>query len=120
YPNYFGCLESIDELAEQARKHGALLVVVTDPISLGLLKPPGAGGTPALPDGATVAAGESPRSGATGADIVVGDAQQCGNFLSFGGPSAGYMATKMQYVRQLPGRLAGMTVDKNGKRAFTL
>ncbi|HEY9790320.1 MAG TPA: aminomethyl-transferring glycine dehydrogenase subunit GcvPA [Candidatus Obscuribacterales bacterium] len=98
YPNYFGCFEDLKALAEQAHKHGALLVVVTDPISLGLLEPPSS----------------------FGADIVVGDAQQCGNYLSFGGPSAGYMATRMQFVRQLPGRLAGMTVDKTGKRAFTL
>jgi glycine dehydrogenase subunit 1 len=98
YPNYFGILEDIGKVAEEAHKHVALLIVVTDPISLGLLQPPGS----------------------FGADIVVGDAQQCGNQLSFGGPSAGYMATRTQYVRQLPGRLAGMTVDKNGKRAFTL
>lgn len=98
YPNYFGCLENLSELAEETHKHGALLVVITDPISLGLLKAPGS----------------------MGADIVVGDAQQCGNQLSFGGPSAGYMATRSQFVRQLPGRLAGMTVDKTGKRAFTL
>jgi glycine dehydrogenase subunit 1 len=98
YPNYFGILENIEQIAEQAHKHGALLVVITDPISLGMLKAPGS----------------------FGADIVVGDAQQCGNQLSFGGPSAGYMATRTQFVRQLPGRLAGMTVDKNGKRAFTL
>lgn len=98
YPNYFGCLEDLQQMADAAHKHGALLVVITDPISLGLLKAPGS----------------------FGADIVVGDAQQCGNHLSFGGPSAGYMATRTQFVRQLPGRLAGMTVDKNGKRAFTL
>jgi glycine dehydrogenase subunit 1 len=98
YPNYFGCLDNLAELAEAAHKRGALLVVVTDPISLGILKSPGE----------------------WGADIVVGDAQQCGNHLSFGGPSAGYMATRTQFVRQLPGRLAGMTVDKAGKRAFTL
>jgi glycine dehydrogenase subunit 1 len=98
YPNYFGILENLDNIAEQAHKHGALLVVITDPISLGMLKAPGS----------------------FGADIVVGDAQQCGNQLSFGGPSAGYMATRTQFIRQLPGRLAGMTLDKNGKRAFTL
>lgn len=98
YPNYFGCLEDLGKLADEAHKHGALLVVVSDPISLGLLTGPGT----------------------FGADIVVGDLQQCGNNLSFGGPSAGYMATRMQNVRQLPGRLAGMTVDKHGKRAFTL
>ncbi len=98
YPNAFGCLEDLQALADEAHKHGALLVVASDPISLGLLKAPGS----------------------MGADIVVGDAQQCGNNLSFGGPSAGYMATRTKYVRQLPGRLAGMTVDKHGKRAFTL
>lgn len=98
YPNYFGILENLEAIAQEAHKHGALLIVITDPISLGLLTAPGT----------------------FGADIVVGDAQQCGNHLSFGGPSAGYMATRNQFVRQLPGRLAGMTVDKNGKRAFTL
>ena len=98
YPNYFGCLEDLGEIAAKAHKDGALLVVISDPISLGLIKAPGT----------------------FGADIVVGDAQQCGNYLSFGGPSAGYMATRMKFVRQLPGRLSGMTVDKTGKRAFTL
>jgi glycine dehydrogenase subunit 1 len=58
--------------------------------------------------------------GEFGADIVVGDAQSCGNSLSFGGPSAGYMACRKEYIRQLPGRLAGMTVDNRGQTAFTL
>ncbi len=98
YPNFFGCLEDLDELAKAAHDAGALLVVVADPILLGLLEAPGT----------------------FGADIVVGDAQQCGNGLSYGGPSAGFMATKNQYVRQLPGRLCGMTVDSRGQRAFTL
>lgn len=91
-------MEDLPALASAVHNKGALLVVVCDPISLALLQAPGD----------------------AQADIVVGDAQQCGNYLSFGGPSAGYMATRMQSVRQLPGRLAGMTVDKNGKRAFTL
>jgi len=98
HPNYFGCLEDLGAIAELAHKHGCLLIVVTDPIALGLLAPPGD----------------------FGADIVVGDAQPCGNFLSFGGPSAGYMSTRQQFVRQLPGRLSGMTVDNRGQRAFTL
>ncbi|MBX9689585.1 MAG: aminomethyl-transferring glycine dehydrogenase subunit GcvPA [Candidatus Obscuribacterales bacterium] len=98
YPNYFGALEELDKLADAAHAGGALLVVVSDPINLGLLEAPGN----------------------FGADIVVGDAQQCGNGLSFGGPSAGFMATRNQYVRQLPGRLCGMTVDSRGQRAFTL
>lgn len=98
YPNYFGCLEDLSAIAEKVHAAGALLVVITDPIALGLLTPPGS----------------------LGADIVIGDAQQCGNNLSFGGPSAGFMATKNEYVRQLPGRLCGMTVDNRGQTAFTL
>ncbi len=98
YPNFFGCFEDLQALSKCAKEAGCLLIVVTDPIGLSILTTPAA----------------------LGADIVVGDAQPCGNFLSFGGPSAGYMACKKEFVRQLPGRLAGMTVDKNGKRAFTL
>lgn len=98
YPNFYGCLEDLDNLAAAAHAAGALLVVIADPINLGLLEAPGK----------------------FNADIVVGDAQQCGNGLSFGGPSAGFIATRTQNVRQLPGRLCGMTVDSHGKRAFTL
>ncbi|CAN5197560.1 aminomethyl-transferring glycine dehydrogenase subunit GcvPA [soil metagenome] len=98
YPNYFGCIEELEVIAKAVHEHGALLVVISDPISLGLLKAPGD----------------------LGADIVVGDAQSCGNFLSFGGPSAGYMACRKEFIRQLPGRLAGMTLDNRGQRAFTL
>jgi glycine dehydrogenase subunit 1 len=98
YPNFFGCIEELEAIAKAVHDAGALLVVISDPISLGLLKAPGD----------------------LGADIVVGDAQSCGNFLSFGGPSAGYMACRKEFIRQLPGRLAGMTVDNRGQRAFTL
>lgn len=98
YPNFFGGIEELDKLAQLVHNHGGLLVVVSDPISLGLLTAPGD----------------------LGADIVVGDAQSCGNFLSFGGPSAGYMATRKDFIRQLPGRLAGMTTDNRGQTAFTL
>ncbi len=98
YPNFFGCFEDMQAISQKAKEAGVLLIVVTDPIGLSIVTPPSE----------------------LGADIVVGDAQPCGNFLSFGGPSAGYMACKKEFVRQLPGRLAGMTVDKNGKRAFTL
>ncbi|MBU6453854.1 MAG: aminomethyl-transferring glycine dehydrogenase subunit GcvPA [Cyanobacteria bacterium REEB67] len=98
YPNYFGTIEAVQEIADKVHAKGALLVVVTDPISLGLLKAPGD----------------------LGADIVVGDAQSCGNSLAFGGPSAGYMACRKEFIRQLPGRLAGMTVDNRGQTAFTL
>jgi len=98
YPNYFGSVEPLQEIADKVHARGALLVVVSDPISLGLLKAPGD----------------------LGADIVVGDAQSCGNSLAFGGPSAGYMACRKDFIRQLPGRLAGMTVDNRGQTAFTL
>jgi len=98
YPNYFGCLENLAAIEKEVHKHGALLIVVSDPIALAFLEPPGR----------------------FNADIVVGDAQPCGNFLSFGGPSAGFMACRKDFVRQLPGRLAGVTQDNRGNRAFTL
>lgn len=98
YPNYFGVLEDLEALSQKVHAVGAHLIVVSEPISLGLLTAPGD----------------------FGADIVVGDAQPCGNSLSFGGPSAGYMATKKEFIRQLPGRLCGVTVDNRGQRAFTL
>lgn len=98
YPNFFGCFEDYQAIQKKVKDAGAMLVMVTDPISLGVLKPPGE----------------------LGADIVVGDAQSCGNFLNFGGPSAGYMSCKKEYMRQIPGRLAGVTEDQDGKRAFTL
>lgn len=97
-PNYFGCLEDLQEVAKICSNTGCLMIVVVDPISLSILKPPGS----------------------FGADIVIGDAQPCGNGLSFGGPSAGFMACKQAYVRQLPGRLVGITKDIHGNRAFTL
>ncbi|MBS1989578.1 MAG: aminomethyl-transferring glycine dehydrogenase subunit GcvPA [Cyanobacteria bacterium SZAS LIN-3] len=98
YPNYFGVIEPLQEIADKVHAAGAMLIVVTDPVSLGLLKAPGD----------------------LGADIVVGDAQSCGNSLAFGGPSAGYMGCRKDFIRQLPGRLAGMTVDNRGQTAFTL
>lgn len=98
YPNYFGLLENLKELSKTAHDAGALLVVIACPVSLGLLTPPGE----------------------FDADIVIGDGQQCGNNLSFGGPSVGFMAVKQSHLRQLPGRLCGITVDNRGSRAFTL
>lgn len=98
-PNFFGCLEDLKSLGELARKKGALLVVVvSEPISLGLLKPPGE----------------------FGADIVAGEGQSLGNFLSFGGPYLGFFATREKYLRQMPGRLVGETTDKDGNRGFIL
>lgn len=99
HPNFFGSLEEVDKLAELAHsKKGLLIVAVTEPVSLGLLKPPGE----------------------LGCDIVVGENQSFGNSLSYGGPYLGFMATKTEFIRQMPGRIIGQTVDKNGKRAFCL
>ncbi len=99
HPNFFGSLEDLAALSEVVHRKKALLIaVVTEPISLGLLKPPGV----------------------LGCDIAVGENQSFGNSLSYGGPYLGFMATKTEFVRQMPGRLVGQTVDKNGKRAFCL
>ncbi len=97
-PNFFGCIEDFTDLAEAAHEQGALLVVSCYPISLGILKTPGA----------------------MGADIVTGEGQSLGMPMSFGGPYLGYMASKKEYVRKMPGRIAGETVDREGRRAFVL
>lgn len=98
-PNFFGCIENLERLADAAHKVGALLiVVVTEAISLGLLKTPGE----------------------CGADIVVGEGQSFGIPMSFGGPHVGLFATQEKYVRQMPGRLCGIAYDKNGNRGFVL
>src|SRR5215210_887482 len=98
-PNFFGCIEDLQALAERAHKVGALLVVaVTESMSLGLLRAPGA----------------------CGADIVVAEGQSFGVPLSFGGPYVGLFATRERYARQLPGRLVGVAYDKEGRRGFVL
>ncbi len=98
-PNYFGCIEDLQALADAAHAVGALfIVVVTEAISFGLLKSPGS----------------------CGADIVVGEGQSFGIPMSFGGPHLGLFATKDKFVRQMPGRLCGLAYDKNGNRGFTL
>lgn len=98
-PNFFGCVEDLTAIAEKAHAVGALLVVVvTEAISFGLLKSPGA----------------------CGADIVVGEGQSFGIPVSFGGPHVGLFATQEKFVRQMPGRLCGVAYDKNGNRGFVL
>src|SRR5215212_1951726 len=98
-PDVFGNLRDLRAAADKAHRHGALLVAVfTEAVSLGLLTPPGA----------------------MGADIVVGEGQSIGNALSFGGPYVGLFATRQKYVRQMPGRLCGETVDADGQRGFVL
>ncbi len=95
-PNFLGCLEDVAAAAELARSHGAALVVAADPVSLGLLRPPGD----------------------FGADVVVGEGQPFGTPLSFGGPYLGLFACRREHVRRIPGRLVGETVDVAGRRAY--
>ncbi|MEP9355000.1 aminomethyl-transferring glycine dehydrogenase subunit GcvPA [Xanthobacter sp. KR7-65] len=98
-PDVFGNLVDLKPIAEAAHKAGALLIAVfTEAVALGLIEPPGA----------------------QGADIVVGEGQSIGNALNFGGPYVGLFATRQKFVRQMPGRLAGETVDAEGRRGFVL
>jgi glycine dehydrogenase subunit 1 len=105
-PNFFGCLEEVDELTNWAHKNRILVIAVVNPISLALLKAPGQWG-------------ERTDAG-QGADIVCGEGQPLGVPLSAGGPYFGFMATRMQYVRQMPGRIVGRTVDTEGRPGFSL
>ena len=98
-PNFFGSIEELEGYAELAHDAGAIsIVVVAEPISLGILKPPGD----------------------YGVDIVVGEGQSFGLPTSFGGPLLGFLATRGKYLRNIPGRLVGETVDKNGRRGYVL
>jgi glycine dehydrogenase subunit 1 len=97
-PNFYGCLEDLAAAAELAHGAGALLVVVADPVNLGVLEAPGR----------------------LGADLVVGEGQGLGVPLSFGGPYLGVFGARQDFVRRLPGRLVGATVDLEGQRGFVL
>jgi len=97
-PNYYGSLERWDEGAVLAHRHGALLIAVFYPVSLGLLKSPGE----------------------CGADLAVGEGQSLGNPPSFGGPLLGLFAAKREFIRRLPGRLIGRTVDALGQTAYVM
>jgi len=97
-PNFFGVVEECCAIGAVAREKGALFVVSVDPVSLGILAPPSE----------------------YGADIVVGEGQALGSYLSFGGPYLGFMSTRKEHVRRLPGRIVGKTVDKQGRPCFCL
>ena len=100
-PNFFGRLEDVDALTDWAHQRGILVIAVVNPTSLALLKPPG-------------------QWGSRGADIAVGEGQPLGVPLSSGGPYFGFMTTRMEYVRQMPGRIVGRTLDVAGHEGFTL
>ena len=97
-PDFFGRIADYSELAEAAHAEGALLVMIVNPVSLGLLKTPGE----------------------MGADIAVGEGQPLGLRLNYGGPYLGFMAARRELVRKMPGRLVGETVDVKGRRSFVL
>jgi glycine dehydrogenase subunit 1 len=100
-PNFFGVMEDVDALTDWAHANNALVVAVVNPTALALLKAPG-------------------QWGKTGADIVVGEGQPLGSPLASGGPYFGFMCAKQEFVRQMPGRIVGRTVDLDGKPGFTL
>lgn len=97
-PNFFGCLEPLDRISALLQSRGIPLVVLVDPISLGLLKPPGD----------------------YGAAVVVGEGQAMGVPMNYGGPLVGFFATRSEYLRRIPGRLIGLTVDRQGQRGFVM
>jgi glycine dehydrogenase subunit 1 len=97
-PNFLGTVEDLGELAEAAKRTGAMLVCAADPLPLAILRPPGE----------------------LGVDICVGEGQTLGNRLDFGGPSFGFFAADERFIRKLPGRIAGETRDVDGRRGFVL
>jgi glycine dehydrogenase subunit 1 len=97
-PNFFGLLENVGQMESRIHSAGALLVLVCDPVSLGILK--------------------TPKE--YNADIAVGEGQTLGNNLSLGGPYLGYFAAKQELLRRMPGRIVGVTTDAQGRRGFVL
>jgi glycine dehydrogenase subunit 1 len=97
-PNFFGCLEPAPDLAAAANDAGALPVAHVDPVSLGVL--------------------EAPR--AYGCALAIGEGQSAGNYQSYGGPHYGFLAARSEFIRRMPGRISGETVDSEGKRGFVL
>jgi glycine cleavage system P protein (glycine dehydrogenase) subunit 1 len=97
-PNFLGAVEDLEALAAPAREAGAIVVCACDPIALAILRPPGD----------------------SGVDLAVGEGQPLGNRLDYGGPSFGFFAARQEFLRRMPGRIAGETTDAEGKRGFVL
>src|SRR3989440_9833761 len=97
-PNFFGCLEPAPDLAAAANDAGALPVAHVDPVSLGVLEAPGA----------------------YGCALAIGEGQGAGNYQSYGGPHYGFLAARSEFIRRMPGRISGETVDNDGRRAYVL
>lgn len=100
-PNFFGCLEQVDQLSDWAQQQQVISIACVNPVSLALLKPPGLWGQ-------------------HGVDIACGEGQPLGSPMASGGPYFGFLSAKMAHVRQMPGRIIGCTVDKDGKTGFSL
>jgi glycine dehydrogenase subunit 1 len=100
-PNFFGCLEQVDELSDWAYQNKVTSIACVNPVSLGLLKPPGLWGE-------------------YGVDIVCGEGQPLGSPMASGGPFFGFLSARKMHARQMPGRIVGCTLDKEGNRGFTL
>ena len=100
-PNFYGILENVDAIANWAAERKAMLIAVVNPLTLAVLKPPG-------------------EWGDIGADITCGDGQPLGVPMASGGPSFGFLCSKIKYVRQMPGRIVGRTLDANGQVGYTL
>jgi len=98
YPNFYGYIEDLEKLSAAAHQQGALLVVSADPTAMGMFQPPGH----------------------YGADIVTGEGQPLGIPVSYGGPYVGLFSTKQEYIRQMPSRLSGRTVDNQGRTGYVL
>ncbi|RLJ69859.1 glycine dehydrogenase (decarboxylating) alpha subunit [Hydrogenivirga caldilitoris] len=98
YPNFFGFIEPLEDIGNLVKGYDVPFIVIADPVALSILRPPGD----------------------FGADIVVGEGQQLGIPMNFGGPYVGFFATKEAYIRKMPGRLVGLAEDTEGRRAFTL
>ena len=97
-PNFFGCIDDYSDIVEYAHKKGIIVIESVYPVSLGVLKTPGE----------------------MNVDITVGEGQSLGNPLSFGGPYLGFIATKKEYVRKMPGRIVGRTIDRRGRDCYVL